>query len=118
MGKKFLIYLKGDVEDEFEVEENKSQLVSRLLKEHYAEGEEALEAKRLGLSDELDKVTKKLKNKRQEASKRAREAKGAEAREKSARAAASKKERDRLTKQAAERRENDNRIRLQGRHVG
>ena len=85
MGKKFLIYLKGDTEEEFELEESKSQLVSRLLKEHYAEGEEALKAKLEELEDEKAKVVKKLKNKAQEAAKEARKAKERGAQQKSER---------------------------------
>ncbi len=67
MGKKFLIYLESGVSDEFQLEENKSNIVSGLLKKHYSESIEAIEAQKKELEAGLRKVKKKLKNKLREA---------------------------------------------------
>ncbi len=67
MGKKFLIYLESEVADEFEVEVNKSKTVSGLLKKHYSESIEAIEARKLELEAGLRKIKRKLRNKLREA---------------------------------------------------
>lgn len=62
MGKAISIYIPDDVIENFELVENKSQLISNLLGQYFSEGKEALQNKIIQLEGELRILQTKLQN--------------------------------------------------------